>query len=62
MLKDFKLGERFNLEVRASGSNAFNRALLAAPVTAQNNSAFGFINTPQGNGPRNVQLGTRISF
>ena len=62
VLKDFKLGERFNLEVRASGSNAFNRALLAAPVTAQNNSAFGFINTPQGNGPRNVQLGTRISF
>lgn len=62
VLKDFKLSEKFNLEVRASGSNAFNRALLAAPVTAQNNSAFGFINTPQGNSPRNVQLGARISF
>ena len=62
VLKDFKLSEKFNLELRASGSNAFNRALLAAPVTAQNNSAFGFINTPQGNGPRNVQLGARISF
>ena len=62
LLKDFKLSEKFSLEVRASGSNAFNRALLAAPVTAQNNSAFGFINLPQGNGPRNVQLGARVSF
>ena len=62
LLKDFKLTEKFNLELRASASNGFNRALLAAPVTAQNNSAFGFINTPQGNGPRNVQLGARISF
>ena len=62
VLKDFKLSEKFNLEVRGSASNGFNRALLAAPVTAQNNSAFGFINTPQGNSPRNVQLGARISF
>jgi hypothetical protein len=62
LLKDFKFAEKFNFEVRASASNVFNRALLAAPVTAFNNAAFGFINAPQGNSPRNVQLGARISF
>ncbi|MBI2689215.1 MAG: TonB-dependent receptor [Acidobacteria bacterium] len=62
LLKDFRLAEKVNLELRASGSNGFNRVVLAAPVTAQNNSAFGFINTPQGNSPRNVQMGARISF
>ncbi|MBM3784172.1 MAG: hypothetical protein FJW30_07410 [Acidobacteria bacterium] len=62
LIKDFKLTEKVNFEIRGAASNAFNRSLLAAPVTAQNNSAFGFINTPQGNGPRNIQLGARVSF
>ncbi len=62
LLKNFKLSENVNLEMRASASNAFNRALLAAPVTAQNNSTFGFITTAQGNSPRNIQLGARIFF
>ena len=62
LLKEFRITEKANLEFRASASNAFNRALLAAPVTAQNNSTFGFITTPQGNSPRNIQLGARVSF
>ena len=62
VIKDFKLTEKLNFEIRGAASNVFNRATLAGPVTAQNNSAFGFITTPQGNSPRNIQLGARISF
>jgi hypothetical protein len=62
ILKNFSVHEKVGLEIRASASNVFNRALLAAPVTGQNAVNFGFIATAQGNGPRNVQLGARVSF
>ncbi len=62
LLKEFRVGEKAGLEIRASASNALNRALLAAPVTARNNVAFGLITGAQGNSPRNVQLGARFSF
>lgn len=62
LLKNFTIHEKVGLEIRASASNVLNRALLAAPVTGQNANNFGFIATAQGNGPRNVQLGARVSF
>jgi len=62
VIKDFNLTEKLNFEIRASASNVLNRVTLAGPVTAQNNNAFGFIITPQGNSPRNVQMGARFSF
>lgn len=62
VLKNFGLTEKVGLEVRASASNVFNRALLAAPVTGFVAVNFGSIATAQGNGPRNVQLGARVSF
>lgn len=62
VIKDFNLTEKVNFEVRASASNVFNRATLAGPVTTQSNSMFGFITTAQGNSPRNVQMGARLSF
>jgi len=62
LLKDFRLTEKVNFEMRASAQNALNRALLAAPNTTQNSSTFGFITTAQGNSPRTIQLGSRISF
>lgn len=62
LLKEFRVTEKVNLEMRASAQNALNRALLAAPNTTQNSSTFGFITTAQGNSPRNIQLGARISF
>jgi hypothetical protein len=68
LLKNFRLTEKVNLEIRASASNALNRARLAAPTNASDNrssfgnSTFGFISSAQGNSPRNVQLGARISF
>ena len=61
VLKNFAVHEKVNLEIRASASNAFNRVLFGGPNTAQNSPDFGRI-TGQGNGPRNVQLGARVSF
>lgn len=61
LMKDFKLTERVNFELRASASNVINRVTLGAPVNTQNSQNFGFI-TAQGNSPRNVQMGARLSF
>lgn len=62
LLKNFDITERVHLELRASASNGLNRVVLAAANTTQNSSTFGFITTAQGNAPRNVQLGARVSF
>jgi len=62
LIKNFEIREKAHLEVRASASNALNRVVLAAPNTTQNSSTFGFITTAQGNSPRNIQLGARVSF
>ena len=61
LLKNFRITEKSSLEIRASASNAFNRVLFGGPNTSLNSADFGRI-TGQGNGPRNVQLGARISF
>ena len=71
LIKNFNLTEKFHLEMRASAQNALNRALLAAPDgnlllnivnMALNNINRGKITSAQGNGPRNIQLGARVSF
>ncbi|HJZ98446.1 MAG TPA: hypothetical protein VKE70_18175, partial [Candidatus Solibacter sp.] len=62
LLKEFAFREKARLEIRASASNALNRVVLAAPNTTQSSSTFGFITTAQGNGPRNIQFGARVSF
>ena len=61
ILKSFKIREKVNMEFRASGSNALNRVVFGAPNTTQNSPDFGRI-TGQGNSPRNVQMGARVSF
>ncbi|MFN7936657.1 MAG: TonB-dependent receptor [Bryobacteraceae bacterium] len=61
ILKDFKVREGLNLEIRASASNAFNRVLFGSPNTTRNSADFGRI-TGQGNSPRNIQMGARFSF
>jgi hypothetical protein len=61
ILKNFAIHDKATLEIRASASNAFNRVLFGSPNTTQSSADFGRI-TAQGNGPRNVQLGARISF
>jgi len=62
ILKSFSVSEKAQLEVRASAANVANRALLAAPNTTQSASTFGMITTAQGNSPRTIQLGARVSF
>jgi hypothetical protein len=61
VLKNFRIRDRGNLEVRASASNAPNRVLFGGPNTTQSSADFGRI-TGQGNSPRTVQLGARLSF
>ena len=64
ILKNFNVTEKVRLEVRGSAQNALNRALLAGPDTnmSLNIVTRGKITTAQGNSPRNIQLGARISF
>jgi len=61
ILKNFRIREKGNLELRASGSNALNRVVFGGPNTTFTNPDFGRI-TGQGNSPRNIQLGARVSF
>ena len=61
LLKNFVIRERGNLEIRASASNAPNRVVFGAPNTTQSSPDFGRI-TGQGNSPRTVQMGARLSF
>ena len=41
---------------------ALNRHILPGPDTNTASSTFGFITSPQGNTPRNVQLGMKFYF
>jgi hypothetical protein len=62
ILKNFTAGEKRHVEFRASASNALNRHLLPAPNTSIAGNTFGFITAPQGNSPRNIQLGLKLYF
>jgi hypothetical protein len=62
LLKRIFLGERRHLELRASAFNALNRHRLPDPNTAVNSAQFGMITSPQGNAPREIQLGARLVF
>ena len=61
LIKNFILREKVRFEVRASASNVLNRVTFGNPNTTQSSSQFGLF-TGQGNGPRNVQMGARLSF
>ncbi|MDQ6701221.1 MAG: TonB-dependent receptor [Acidobacteriota bacterium] len=61
LIKNFAVGERVRFEVRASASNVLNRVTFGNPNTTQSSSQFGLF-TGQGNGPRNIQMGARVSF
>lgn len=61
LIKNFAISEKVRFEVRASASNALNRVTFGNPNTTQSSSQFGLF-TGQGNGPRNIQMGARVSF
>jgi hypothetical protein len=56
----FKMTERFGLEFRAEGSNAFNMVSLNAPGATVKTSTFGVITTAQP--MRKLQFGLRLTF
>lgn len=62
ILKSFQLSEKRYFEFRASASNAFNRVLLSTPDLNMNDNTFGKIIQPQGNSPRQVQMGLKFYF
>jgi len=61
LFKNFSIYERFKAQFRVEGLNAFNTPLFRSPNTKFGSSSFGQINS-QGNFPRFVQLGLRLSF
>jgi hypothetical protein len=62
LLKSFHVTEKKYFEFRASASNALNRVLLSTPDTNMNDSTFGKITQPQGNSPRQIQMGLKFYF
>ncbi|MCX6626438.1 MAG: carboxypeptidase regulatory-like domain-containing protein [Candidatus Solibacter sp.] len=61
LMKDFRLGEKFNLQFKADAFNAINHPVFAAPNVTPTNSTFGTI-TAQANRPRMMQLSAKINF
>jgi len=61
VFKNFIITERFTAQFRAKGLNTFNTPHFHSPNTAFGSSSFGKI-LSEGNFPRFVQLGLRLSF
>jgi Carboxypeptidase regulatory-like domain len=62
LLKNLHITERKYFEFRLSAFNALNRHIFPAPDTNMASATFGYITSPQGNTPRNVQLGLKFYF
>jgi hypothetical protein len=62
LLKNVKVTERQYFEFRLSAFNALNRHIFPGPDTNMASATFGYITSPQGNTPRNVQLGLKYYF
>lgn len=61
LVKDTKVGESVNVEIRGEAFNLFNHAQFANPTTSFTDPNFGFI-TDTSHDPRIVQLAVRLSF
>jgi hypothetical protein len=61
LFKNFTIYERFKAQFRLEGLNAFNTPYFRAPNGAVGSGSFGQVLT-QGNFPRLVQFGLRLSF
>ncbi len=61
ILKNFHVTERQYFEIRASGSNAFNRHIIGGPDTNMDSNTFGLI-TSNGNSGREIQFGLKFYF
>jgi hypothetical protein len=61
LFKNFKLTERFLLQVRAESFNFTNTPIFGGPGASFGVAAFGVI-AAQGNTPRQIQFGMRLAF
>jgi len=61
LLKNTKLREGLNLEIRAEAYNALNTPQFSAPTTSPTSSAFGTVTT-QFSTPRTIQLAGKLVF
>ncbi len=62
VLKRTMLTERFNLELRADMTNAFNHPMFGAPTATLSSTIFGRIRNTVVSGSRKIQLGAKINF
>jgi hypothetical protein len=60
-IKNNRINERFQAQLRADFFNALNHPSFSAPNLSPTSSAFGTI-TSQANLPRTIQLGLRLTF
>jgi hypothetical protein len=61
IFKNARLGDRYQLQLRAEAFNVFNRVQFGNPATNITQSTFGRI-TAAGNTPRDVQLAVKLLF
>ena len=61
VMKQFQIRETMYFQLRMEAFNAVNHPVFGAPVTTISSTTFGQI-TPQGNLPRQIQLGARLVF
>ncbi len=67
LFKSFQITERVNFQLRADANNATNTPTFPNPNTAPTSSLFGVTTLSQGfnyssQGPRQIQLGAKLSF
>lgn len=62
ILKRTAITERFNLELRADMTNAFNHPIFGAPTATITSTIFGRIRDSVISGSRKIQLGAKINF
>jgi hypothetical protein len=59
-MRNFKVGERFEMQFRAEATNAFNIVNLKGPNTTLTSTAFGTINEAEA--MREIQVDMRFAF
>ena len=62
VMKKFRAGERYSLELRGEFFNAFNHPWWTNPFTNPQQANFGTLDGNQRNLPRNVQLALKLLF
>ena len=62
MTKNFEVGERMRLQLRAEALNAFNHPYVIDFNLDPSNARFGFSGGVQRNLPRDIQLGAKFTF